>query len=1002
MRKTFRFFPSILTICFFWMMAMAPTAHAGIAETFGLSPFWKWREIETAHFRITFPEELADTAERAANDLEEANSVLSKKLYWQSPRKVPILLIDNTDSANGITSPEERFGIVLYVTPPDDWFSTAYYDDWLRMLCFHEYTHFLNMDATRGLYAPARYLFGDILLPNAAWPSWMLEGLAVYDETRYTHGGRGRSPFYEMILRTAVDEGVFNTGKHFTLDRINSLSVPYYPAGEAVYLFGYEMMKEVAKDNHAGLTSDGANRLKSGEDALGVMSYRSSWRIPYFINGNLENITGRDWYSYWDQFVRETQDRTSKELAQIKAQPFTQPKRETQGAYQVVGSAYSPDGRWLAYTSETLDQLNSLYIRDLQSGKDRLIEEKIAGAQLAFTADSKHVVFSSLRKESEYYLLSELGIYSIDSGETNWVTFKKRARDPDVSHDGKSVVFTVADGQKVGVAIAELIPQGQSFVLGNIREIYTAGTLDAASSPKFSKDDQTVYFTLHPNGALREDLMAVELGSGHMRTLFANGKFNRYPAVSKNGDLIFVSDWTGVDNLYRYRDGKTPEMLTNLTSGVSFPSFDQDGKIHGAVFYSSGWDLAQIDPLEKPISPDQVAIAPAPIPSPDQDSDPKHLDKKYPVEPYSVIPSIWPRTWVPYANFTPGNFSFGDLISGFDATDRHRYTLDIGYDTLSQKADWSAQYQNRTLGPTFSFFAGNSLSTANYSGGSIYTYTRDTLFSIDALYPFFWTYSYLTPELTFNLDKTYYYYPGFDTPTANFDYQTKFLPSVDVIMSHSSAEKTRLGISSEEGRDLTVGSRVYLDNGNGTETAKGLIADKEYLRLGNSHFVLVPSVQASYTTANPATNRNLNSDVVLQGLLPVLIGGFPNTSLSSLPIRGYPGMTFYVKSAVVSSLDLRFPLADIFRGWGTNPFFLDQIYGFVFGEATYLPDGANFFRSSSGPKSLPSTGGGLTASMEAFVDLPIAISLEYHYGFQADVGGGGEVFTALSYSGLNF
>ena len=176
--------------------AVAPQdAQAGIAESLGLSPFWDWKVIETDHFRITFPSELANTAQKAARHLEEANAVLSKRLYWESSRKVPILLIDNQDSANGLTSPTERFGIALYVTPPDNWMSTAYYDDWLRLLCFHEYTHFLNMDATRGLWSAGRYLFGDVLLPNSAWPSWMLEGLAVYMETRYTHAGRGRSPF---------------------------------------------------------------------------------------------------------------------------------------------------------------------------------------------------------------------------------------------------------------------------------------------------------------------------------------------------------------------------------------------------------------------------------------------------------------------------------------------------------------------------------------------------------------------------------------------------------------------------------------------------------------------------------------------------------------------------------------------------------------------------------------------------------------------------------------
>ena len=189
-----KFLRNLCILAPFLFALAAPTYAIGLAETLGLSPFYNWRQIETTHFRITFPVELSATAQRAANDLEEAHAILSRRLYWVASYKVPILLIDNVDSANGLTSAVERFGIALYVTPPDNWFSTAYYDDWLRLLCFHEYTHFLNMDATRGFWATGRYLFGDALLPNSAWPAWMLEGLAVYMETRYTHSGRGTEP----------------------------------------------------------------------------------------------------------------------------------------------------------------------------------------------------------------------------------------------------------------------------------------------------------------------------------------------------------------------------------------------------------------------------------------------------------------------------------------------------------------------------------------------------------------------------------------------------------------------------------------------------------------------------------------------------------------------------------------------------------------------------------------------------------------------------------------
>jgi hypothetical protein len=982
------------------MVCATPASAQGLAETLNLSPFWKWKQIETEHFRVTFPSELSETAERAANNLEEANSVLSRTLYWQPSRKVPILLIDNVDSANGLTAAVERFGITLYVTPPDDWYSTAYYDDWLRLLCFHEYTHFVNTDAARGLYAPSRYLFGDVLLPNSIWPNWMLEGLAVWDETRFTHAGRGRSPYYEMVLRTEVEAGALDNGKGFTLDRINSLNVPYYPGGEAVYLFGYELMNQVAKNNHAGPTADGKTKLKSGEDALGVMSYRSSYRIPFLLNGNLKNITGRDWYSYWDQFVTETRARAGKELARIQKYPVTKPQFMTHGDYQVLGSAFSPDGKWVAYTAVSLDQENSLFLMDLKTGKEKQIAQKVQGARLAFTPDSQFVVFSGLKRQDIYYSYSEIGVYSLQYGTVKFISSKGRARDPDVSHDGKKIVFTVTENGKTGIAEADITPKGKSLALSNVHWTFSSGKYDVASSPRFSLNDQEIFFSLHRNEHKSEELVEMDRDTQRSRILFGKGKFNRYPTVTSRGELLFVSDWTGVDNLYRFREGKEPELMTNTTTGISFPSTDTQGGIYASVFTSSGWNFAKIEPLTEHISPQSVAIEEAPAPATDQDSEPKHLDKKYVIEDYSVIPSIWPRAWIPYAMFTPGNFSFGDSLTGYDTTDRHRYEVNLGYDTLSSKLDWFAQYQNRFFGPTVSFAAGDQLSYTSYSNGSLYEYTRDKVASIDLTYPVLWTFSSLTPNIAFTLDKTSYYYPGADTATRNYDYQTRYLPSMDVVLAHSSAERSALGISPEEGRDFAVGMRYFFDNGNGTQQIKGLLEDTEYLRLGQkSHFVLVPSVKASYTSANPATNPNQNSDVVLQGHLPVLIGGFANPTLSSLPVRGYPDTTFYIKSAVVSSLDLRFPIADVFRGWGTNPFFLDQIYGFVFAEDTFLPDG---FTAQNEPKFLPSTGGGLSSNLEVFIQVPVTFSVEYHYGFQMMAGGGGEVFASLAYTGFNF
>jgi Tol biopolymer transport system component len=989
-----------------FVLVLSARAQAnGIGDALHLSPFWNWKQIETEHFRITFPAALAPTAERAANYLEDANAVLSKELYWDVRSKVSILIIDNADSGNGVTSPIADFGIVLYATPPDNWFSTAYYDDWLRLLCFHEYTHFLNMDATRGFWGLGRYLFGDVLLPNAAWPPWMLEGLAVYNETRFTHSGRGRSPYYDMILRAAVEAKALDTERFFTLDRVNGLGVPYFPAGEARYLFGYELMNEVSRTNKAGPTFDGQGQLASGEDALGVMSYRSSSRFPWFINGNLENITGRDWSAYWNQFVQETRDRANQELAVIRSQPVSSVHYLSRGGYEVRGSAFSPDGNWVAYTGETLDQRPGLYLRNLKTGETRRVADKTSGAELAFTPDSRYVVLSSLKLESEYYEYSELAAYSIEKDSLEWLTAKQRARDPDVSRDGKTVVFTITRGPKASMAQGTLAERDGKLELRDIHEIVTIRNYDVISDPKFSPDGRTIYFSLHENGKVSEELMALDRASKRVRVLVSNGHFNRFPAVNSRGDVFFVSDQSGVDNLYQYKEGAKPELYSNLTTGVAFPSISggaEGDKVYGAVLSFTGWDLAQIDPPAKPVSSDAVTIAAPPAPAPkgpeDKSADTQAPERKYPVGDYSVIPSLWPRGWIPYAYVAPSNVSFGEAIAGFDAVDRHRYFLDVGYDTLSSSFDWLAEYQNRSFGPTLSFVAANQFSYAYYTGSSVDYFARDQVYSFGASFENFWTYSSLTPSLSLTFDRTSYYFQNVGTPFL----RTSYLPDIDASLSFSDVEQSKLAIGPESGREFVIGARYYVANGYPPSAVKGLLADTEYFRLGDSHAVLSPSLKASYTTATVASNTNLNSDVVVQGYYPLLfqsplmfgVNGASGTSLSRLPIRGYPFAAYFEKAAVIPALDFRFPIAEAFRGWGTNPIFLDQIYGTAYAEAAYFP-----YHESAFLPFLPSAGGGLTANLELLVQIPVAVSLQYQYGFQKAAYGTGDLIVDVGYSG---
>lgn len=963
----------------------------------GLSPFWDWKTIETEHFRVTFPPELVDVANKSANYLEEAHKILSYALYWSPTFKVQVLVVDNEDAANGLTSAVGRFGMVFIATPPDNWFSTAYYDDWLRLLAIHEYTHFLNMDPTRGIWEIFRYAFGDILLPNSIWPVWMLEGLAVYMETRYTKSGRGRSPYYDMVLRAAVEADVLDTAKFITLDKINGPD-PYYPGGEVPYLFGYQLMKQVAQGDYkkelGDYTADRGSPLKDGDDALGKMSIRSSGRIPFFINGNLENITGKDWYQFWDEWVQETRVRAHAQLQKIKSQPITSYEPVTQGGYQTLGSAVSPDGKWIAYTQDTLDHRMSLYIKNLETGEVRNCGDKLLGAHVSFTSDSQAVLISRLQRKSLYYLFSDLAYYSIREDKTVSLSDGLRARDPAVSPDGKQVVFTLTENISNVLAIAPLErDEAGGYSLGKTERLYTPAKYDHLASPVFTPDGKKIIFSFHPMGVAREDLMVFDLDRKKATPLVSDGYFNRFPAVHPNGDIYFVSDRTGVDNIFRVHAPNQAEQRTNLTTGLSFATFSPSGKLYASTFSYRGWDLSQVSLSQSAISSTSVTLPPRPTPKIDSQSENHASQTQHAVQDYSIYPSILPRQWAPIVLLRNSGAYLGGQVLGFDAVDRHRYVLGLAYDTQVKKSDWVGVYSNRSFGVDLTFLSSQQTTQLDLLGnGEVLDYTRKSKYSFAVSYPFLWTYSSLTPSLSFNAERSFIFAPSLG-PSEDPIAKSRYIPSADANLVYAELESSRLAITPEGGRVLQLSTRSYFGLETPT-TVKGLFKGTEYIETFK-HMVLVPSVAASAVSHYSETYAL--ADVLVQGRTSgLLFNSLASDDLDQIVFRGYPDRTYFVKSAAVGALDYRFPLLRIFQGWGTHPAFLENLFGFVFAESAYFP------ASEPGAQFLPSYGGGLRLSSTLFVYLPLIFSLEYHKGTYVPGGGAGEVFFQIGAGNFTF
>lgn len=961
-----------------------PRTHAhdvnlpGPASLTGVDPFWDYQTIETENFRVTYDKPLKVVAEKSAKYLEEAHALLFPIFQWKPRTKTQVLVVDNQDSSNGYAVASYRLGIVLYATPPDSWSSLYYYDDWLKILAYHEYVHLLNIDTTTGwVYRWARTLSGDWLTVNGIWPFWMIEGMAVHFETRFSQGGRGRSPYWHSILRSSVEEKNLDTSDFITLDRLHPQN-PYFPGGETHYLFGTYLMGQMSQEAEKKAAG-------TGDKTLGLMSYESGARVPFFINGHAENLVGKSWYQMWSDFVGDTRKSKTQELEKLGEAPTTGTIKITRAGFEVLGSAASPDGRWVAYSQDSLDRRPGMYVYDVQEKKITWLDDKLSGVGMAFTPDSKTIVMSALRRRSPFYLFSDLASYDLESKTWKWLTTHGRARDPDVSRDGHWVAYVKADTGRNRLEMARLEKTEDGYRIGDVVDLLDPPVLDRVANPKFSPDGRTIVYTYHENGKFQEDLWKIDVVSKKTEKIRSHpGKFHRFPAFDSRGRLHVVIDENGVDNLYRVlpqerrfastevqsgATGAEVVPVTHLKQSMILPTFGPNA-LYGSSLSSKGWDLAEFSTVEDsqqglkkfPVLPD-VSLEPAPkFQSPETPGVPESRS-------YSIWPSILPRVWLPQFSQLGRAYQFGLGIQGFDAVDYHRYDINVRYDTDWQAPLYSVSYTNRMLPPAIRISYNNLISAyAYFKNGTLADYTRNRIATASLSYNFQGTFSNFRTSAYATLEQM-----------QNATSSSRPFGTGTLALSYDNQETTRLGVGPERGISTSIEATALGYSQAGLRLSASFTSAHRLTQ----HSTLSPFVSWAWDKTNEEsdflTAQMLMSSAIQRRINPAQKTSFPIPSATSLGGFGYPSIA--TGSLGSGGLTYRTPIYRIFRGVGTLPYFMRNIFGSSTLATAYLP------RRRSDQAWLPTATFKLTHNSLFFSYLPMDLELGVIIGLNSRLGG---------------
>ena len=866
-------------------LALAPALQAA-----SYPPELRFRTLRGPRLSVHYHTGLEAQARQALDLAEQILPQLEARFATRVPR-VHVVLADVDDDPNGFAVPLPYPLVQLRAAAPDGSEEFGNLEGWLRLVLTHELTHVVHLNEARGLVSLGRKLFGraPFAFPNVVTPTWLIEGLATEEETLGTSFGRGRDADARSVLRMAALEGRF-PGEDRPV-----LGLDAWPAGQAAYLFGQSFLHDL-EQSQAGVLARLA-RAQSGKI------------IPFFDDLTAQEVTGRSFHSAWKDWATRQRAVFEAEAATRQALGLTAQRPLTARGVRQGGPRFSPDGALLAYTSRTLARAPELRVMASDGSGDRRVAERLGGEQLAFTPDGLALVYDEPEVEGLYRVQGGLRLVEIASGRRRWIARGLRARDPDVSRQGR-VAYVERLADRSELALIGLDGTGHRALTRSLPETQW-------SAPRFSPDGRTLAAARWlPGGWL--DLALVDVESGEVRELLRDRARDLEPAFTPDGrQLVFRSDRDGVSEIYalRLEDGAL-SLLTRTLGGASQPDLAGDGRRLAFVSYSSrGYDLAlaEVDLEAAPAAEPFVDTLP-----PSQPSPPPVAGREGPYRPGGTL---WPRFWVPYAATVNDQWRVGLASGGFDPLLRHVWGLELhqGLDTerLGARGFWQYDRFRPTL-----LLTGEDASDPSEQFGRL----RTQNVTLRATLPLA---RRLRAAHELSLAWRFERLSQLDLPEDEpFD-----LGGLELAWAFGSARRLPYSISPVDGWRLRL-SYLQEDPALGSDVSLGKLQAQArgYLRLGDED-VLALQASGGTTFGQPGFRRSWS------------VGGFPAGSAFDVVgtnpavLRGYPDDFELGRHFAQASLEYRRPLLHPQRGWRTFPVFVRHLHVAAFVDAAHAWSG---------------------------------------------------------------
>ncbi len=940
-------------------LAAALLVFAARAAGAQLPPNEDWRTLHTRHFRVHFTPAVEEEARRAAVNAERAYAELSSELV--PPRgTIDLVISDNVDYVNGYATPFPSNRIVVYAHPPTDASGLRNYDDWNALVVTHELTHIFHLDRSRGIWAIGQAIFGrnPLLFPSLYEPRWVLEGLAVYFESRMTGVGRLESSEHSMTARAAA------LANHVPTLQELSPGTSRFPGGEVIYIYG-------------SLLFDYLSRTQGPGSIRKFVESGAKTPLPFILTLTSRNAFGMSFQTAWkhwrDSLVRE----------------MRAPHEVMPGWRQLTsGGRVALFPRWLGdttlvYAGDKARETPSAYEVTLSGRETRLGRRN--GTSPNVRMPEGGILFSQPDFLDPYHIRNDL--YVERNGSQTRLTTGARLTAPDARADGE--IVAVQD-EPATTRLVRLSRDGRTLVP------LTSTSIDVLwADPRWSPDGSRIAAVMQSRG--RSEIVIMDADGKMIDSFGATHAINSSPSWSQDGQRIyFSSERSGSPQIY-VADvttfAPTVGRISDASTGVFAPEaspdqsqlatllFKVDGYHLGVAPLSSLARVASDSARTSPRAGCTNCVAVPPGLAPLGASDTSRATK------YSPWQSLLPRYWIPVIeSSTDDGTSWGAATSGSDIVDRHDYLVEVLHNSRwAQNSAW-LWYRYSGFGlPLLDLYSSQNFSNANDTlvtgaARAPFGFTlRERIVSLQATFirPRFRTYT--LASIGAELERLAYSTRP-DTVLQHLSSvysQSRSYPALIASAGWSNAQRPGLSISPEDGISISAAGRQRWrggTTGGATRSVVGTTLAYKSLDLpGFAHHVV------ALRAAGGITDDGSPDLFSAGGISGTALEVFPGVALGqqrrTFGVRGYPVGAEGGIRAYSAAVEYRAPLAAPSRGFRFIPIFVDRTSLTIFGETgrAFCPASAD---TTSGFCSTSKIGNPAMASAGAELNFDTGLQLD--------------------------